>query len=122
MRVGSVSLAAGVGTVLLASVVLRAFEPQAPQPASAAPAAAERALLNQYCVTCHNSRVKAGELVLESLDPPHPAQKPQVWEQVVRKLRTRAMPPPGSRRPDDRGYEQLVGYLETEIDRRAASR
>ena len=31
------------------------------------------------------------------------------------------MPPAGVRRPDERGYEQLLAYLEGELDRRAAT-
>ena len=29
-----------------------------------------RAMLNTYCVTCHNSRAKTGGLALDGLEPP----------------------------------------------------
>jgi mono/diheme cytochrome c family protein len=112
--------AVGVTALLFASGRARAVEPQASAPAASAPTSAERALINQYCVTCHNSRAKAGDLVLDTADPARAREDPALWEKVVRKLRTRAMPPPGSRRPDERGYEQLVTSLETELDRAAS--
>jgi mono/diheme cytochrome c family protein len=81
-----------------------------------APASPERALLNQYCVSCHNDRGKAGGLSLASADPSNVGANPQLWEAAVRKLRARAMPPAGARRPDEHGYEQLISYLETRLD------
>src|SRR2546422_2925605 len=74
----------------------------APVPASStASAAAQRALLDQYCVTCHNDKTKRANLSLEKLDlTTHVGDNPQFWEKVVRKLRAAVMPPPGMRRPD----------------------
>jgi hypothetical protein len=97
--------------------------PQAagPQASSSSPVAAPaRAVLDTYCVGCHNQRVKSGELVLETLDPARAADKAEVWEKVVRKLRARAMPPPGARRPDAATYHALTASLEAELDRAAA--
>jgi mono/diheme cytochrome c family protein len=113
--------AVGMGALLVAIGPVRALEPQSPRTAPAE-ASTERALLNEYCVTCHNTKAKAGDLVLESLDPAAAAQHPEIWEKVVRKLRTRAMPPPVSpKRPDERAYERLVTSLEATLDRRAAA-
>src|SRR5688572_621396 len=39
--------------------------PQASRPVTAAP----RAVLDRYCVTCHNSRLKTGGLALDAVDP-----------------------------------------------------
>jgi mono/diheme cytochrome c family protein len=116
----AVMLATGPSSTLRAGGA-RALEPQSASPRAQSDASGERALLNQYCVTCHNTRTKAGELVLESLDPARAVEHPELWEKVIRKLRTRAMPPPGSRRPDERGYQQIVSYLETVLDARAAT-
>jgi hypothetical protein len=63
-----------------------------------------------------------GGLSLERLDPARPADSPETWEAVVRKLRTRTMPPPGSPRPDAATYEGVAAALEGELDRAAASR
>ena len=68
-------------------------------PASAPTAAAQRALLDQYCVTCHNDRLKTSNLSLEKLDLAAVGDHTELWERVVRKLRAGVMPPPGVRRP-----------------------
>jgi len=90
-------------------------------PAASAPgASAERALLDQYCVTCHNDRLKTSNLSLEKLDLATVGDQPELWERVVRKLRAGVMPPPGVKRPSLAEYEGLRDWLETEIDRKAA--
>jgi mono/diheme cytochrome c family protein len=89
---------------------------------SAAVVPAEQQLLNQYCVGCHNDRSRAGGLALDTLDAARAGDNAQAWESAVRRLRARAMPPAGSRRPDEHEYVQLISYLETQLDRQAASR
>lgn len=92
-------------------------------PAAVAPsAAAERALLNQYCVTCHNDKLKTANLSLQKLDLATVGDHPEEWEKVIRKLRAGMMPPPGMPRPPLAKYEGLRDYLENEIDRKAAGR
>src|SRR5689334_4292361 len=60
-------------------------------PVPSASASQYRALLNRYCVTCHNEQLKTAGLMLDQLDVENiPAGAP-LWESVVRKLRTRAM-------------------------------
>ena len=81
-----------------------------------------RALLDKYCVTCHNDRAKTGGLTLEKIDPAHVAQNTEIWEKVVRKLRAGMMPPQGMPRPELAAYEALTVALETELDRVAAER
>ncbi len=114
-----------VGSVLLVSAVLGYGQAAAPQrqiPGSDTrdQAAAQRALLDQYCVTCHNDRTKRANLSLEKLDlTAHVSDNPQFWEKVVRKLRAGVMPPPGVRRPDLAAYTGLTEWLETQIDRKA---
>jgi hypothetical protein len=46
----------------------------------------------------------------------------ETWEKVVVQLRSRAMPPPASRRPDNATYDRIASWLETELDRAAAAR
>jgi cytochrome c5 len=98
----TLAFAGVVAALLSATGGVRAVEPQAPALAAASSAAA-RTLLNQYCTACHNDRTKAGGLILDGLDPSRVSDNAELWEKVVRKLRMRAMPPAGSRRPDDRG-------------------
>ncbi len=95
--------------------------PAAPARASAAEPA-QAALVKLYCVTCHNQRTKAGELSLEGLDPTRVGDHPEIWEEVVRKLRARTMPPPGLPRPDEATYEALTARFEIELDKAAALR
>jgi mono/diheme cytochrome c family protein len=83
-------------------------------------AAAQRALLDQYCVNCHNDRLKTSNLSLEKLDLSTAGDHGELWERVIRKLRAGVMPPPGVRRPPLSEYEALRDWLETEIDRKAS--
>ena len=76
-----------------------------------------RALLDQYCVTCHNDRLKTANLSLQGLDLTKAAEQAEVWEKVIRKLRAGVMPPPDIPRPPMPDYEALRDWLENEIDR-----
>jgi mono/diheme cytochrome c family protein len=75
--------------------------------------------IQKYCATCHNDRLKTGGLTLANIDVAHPAAQAETWEKVIRKLRTRAMPPSNAPRPDAQTYDALASYLETSIDREA---
>jgi hypothetical protein len=89
---------------------------------TAASAVVERALVDQYCVGCHNDRAKTANLSLQKLDLTTVGDHPELWEKVVRKLRAGLMPPPGVRRPPLAEYAGLRDWLESEIDRKAAGR
>ena len=84
------------------------------------PSAAQRAV-DQYCIGCHNDKLKSGDLALSSVSVDNPGERPEVWEKVVRKLRGRMMPPPGRPRPDEKTYDEMVSYLEKSLDRAAAA-
>src|SRR5713101_7811518 len=96
----------------------RAGARQSPATAVAS-AATQRALLDQYCVTCHSDRAKTANLSLQQLDLATVSDHPELWEKVVRKLRAGVMPPPDVRRPPLAEYETLRDWLEAEIDRKA---
>ena len=83
--------------------------------------ASHQAVIDEYCVTCHNERRKTAGLVLDAADIEHPSQNPAVWEKVVRKLRMGLMPPDGRPRPDAETYTSMVSYLETALDQAAAA-
>jgi hypothetical protein len=85
-------------------------------------AASQQALLDQYCVTCHNNRLKTANLSLEGADLAAIGAHAELWERVVRKLRAGVMPPPDIRRPPLEEYEGLRDFLEAELDRHAAGR
>jgi cytochrome c551/c552 len=81
-----------------------------------------RALLDRYCVTCHNDRLKTANLSLQGLDLAKAADQADVWEKVIRKLRAGVMPPPDVPRPPLADYDALRDWLENEIDRVAETR
>jgi len=94
--------------------------PQAASPRrAAATSPSDAAFLQQYCLTCHNARAKVGGLVLEGLDPASTAEHADVWEKVVRKLRTGMMPPDGSPKPADAARDAFATSLEAALDRAA---
>ena len=108
------------GLALAAGVAgqLRAQAPPAQDTAFA-----PRALLDRYCVACHNDRTRQAGLTLQSVDAEHAGRVPgevEVWEKVVRKLRARAMPPPGRPRPNAAAYDAAAAALEAALDRAAA--
>jgi cytochrome c553 len=91
-------------------------------PASIAPQttavsdAAVRAALNQYCVTCHNQRLKTAGLLLDRVDVRRVADSPEIFEKVLQRLRTGSMPPPTARRPDTATYGRLITWIEDGLD------
>jgi hypothetical protein len=83
---------------------------------------AQRALIDQYCVTCHNQKTKTAGLMLDKMDTSHVAADAEAWEKVVRKLRAGMMPPQGMPRPNASAYESLTVELENDLDRAAAAK
>jgi mono/diheme cytochrome c family protein len=75
------------------------------------------AMFTQYCVTCHNARLKTAGLVLDPAGLADVSGGADTWEKVVRKLRTTSMPPAGAPRPDQATYESVAAFLESELDR-----
>ena len=95
---------------------------QAPRTPAAASASQQRALLDKYCVSCHNDRLKTANLSLQGADLAAIGDHAEVWEKVVRKLRAGVMPPPDVPRPALAEYDGLRDWLEGELDRGAAAR
>ena len=92
--------------------------------ASAAPTsaaiAAQQALVDKYCVTCHNKRQKAAGLLLDETPLVRMAEQADVWEKVVRKLHVGAMPPAGLPRPDEATLNGFATWLEASLDAQSA--
>ncbi len=79
-------------------------------------------MLNRYCVTCHNARLKTAGLVIDSSSLSNVGANAESWEKVVRKLRTASMPPAGAPRPDRATYDSVASFLETALDRAELAR
>ena len=77
------------------------------------------AVIDQYCVTCHNDRLRTAGVVLAGLDLSNVSADAETWERVVRKLRTREMPPAGQSRPEEATYDALTRQITTALDRAA---
>jgi mono/diheme cytochrome c family protein len=101
-----------VVTVAAGYLQLQAVSGAAPQTGSE-----RRALIDQYCVTCHNGRLKTAGLDLETLDLSDVSANADVWEKVTAKLRSGSMPPVGRPRPDAATAGAFVASLETALDR-----
>ena len=107
--------------LLAASGFMFGLEAQQPSAGAPAPSAAHLDVINRYCVSCHNDRLKRGGLALDTVAAPDVGQNPEVWEKVLRKVRARQMPPVGLPRPDEATYQATISSLEQSLDRAAAA-
>src|SRR6516164_8199944 len=105
--------------VLFPIVTLATFQAVAqPNKASTSP---QRALLDQYCVTCHNQRLRTAGLLLDTAAVDDVAGSAAIWEKVLRKVRTGAMPPPSMPRPDKTALDTFTSRLETALDQASSA-
>lgn len=81
--------------------------------------AAQRTLIDQYCVGCHNQKAKIGGLALDAVDLSRAADNAETLEKVIRKLRAGMMPPAGVKRPDPATNEALASSIENSVDQAA---
>jgi len=115
-----------VGGALAFSVITGDARPaaagiqQGPANATAMSQQQVQAVLNEYCVTCHNQRQKTASLELDTKDLTRLEADTVAWETVIRKLRTGMMPPKSMRRPDRATLDNVASWLETGLDRAAA--
>jgi mono/diheme cytochrome c family protein len=110
------------GTVAFVPSVVAAAGQAAP---SVAAAAEYRALLDQYCVACHNDQRALPEndpVNLQSASLEDPFTHAATWERVLRKLGVRAMPPEGARRPAEAEYVRFTTWLAASLDQGWATR
>src|SRR5436190_10229278 len=95
--VASSGLVVGLGVVAVAQVSTPQSAPPARPAATAVMlplnATASRALINQYCIGCHNARVQSGKIRLDEADLSNVAANQETWERATRKLRGGVMPP-----------------------------
>ncbi len=84
--------------------------------------AAQNALLDKYCVTCHSEKLRTGGLSLQAATLGDVSKDAETWEKVIRKLRVGAMPPQGMPRPDKPALDGFATFIETSLDRAAAAK
>src|SRR5262245_9295039 len=106
--------------VLSAATAAAVAAPEPNEPRRYEPATV-RAVVGQFCVSCHGTDVKKGGVNLEAIVSDEFGRHPEVWEKVVRKLRGRQMPPGGKPRPVEPTYESVIAQLETALDKAAAA-
>jgi len=104
-----------IGIALVGASSLQTARPQSLSPVPSH-VSEQQAVLDRYCVVCHNQQLRTAGLALDTLDVEQIGDGAPVWEKVLRKLRGRAMPPAGMPRPDEATYDSLAGYLEEELD------
>ncbi len=106
--------------VLIASLSILQIRTGAQTPAAGGPAATgsdpHREMLTTYCFTCHNSRAKTGGLALDALELQNAPNDAKTWEKVLRKLRGRLMPPPGSKQPEQKDIDSFSTWMESTLD------
>src|SRR6185503_8909688 len=117
----------GVLGICLSFLILCASTIVLPRTRQAAPAAAkpattaQRAMLDQYCVTCHNQQLKTAGLMLDKADLNDIPGGAEIWEKVVMKLRSGMMPPLGRPKPDQAAIDSMVALLESSLDHASAA-
>ena len=125
-RLRSVTVVIVVAACLAATAASASAAPQATPPArrpavQGAPPAPDRALVDRYCVTCHNQKLKTAGVTLDTVDFNQPGSHADVLEKVLRKVSTGQMPPAGRPRPDRAVAEQFSVALAAALDRAAAA-
>ena len=114
----------GTRLLILGGIVLASAAAISAQNARSAPAsdpAAQRAVLDKYCVVCHNAKLKTANLMLDQLDLNHLGDHAEIGEKVIRKLRAGLMPPTGMPRPDRAVLDAVVSGMENELDHSAST-
>ena len=104
------------GVLLLATPMTSSAEHGKAAPGEPLSGASQRQFLDRYCVTCHNQRLRTGGLSLVEADPSKPGAQPELWEKVVRKLRTGVMPPSNALQPSQTDRVAMFIWLETSLD------
>ncbi|HEY7337788.1 MAG TPA: DUF1592 domain-containing protein [Bryobacteraceae bacterium] len=108
-----------IGGAALLLLKTRAFgqTPAATAPAPSAQAEdPHAAMLQTYCMDCHNKTLKTGGVMFDTVDVTHPEANPDLWEKVLRKLRGRLMPPPGNPQPSQADIDAFTAWMESKLD------
>ena len=80
-----------------------------------------RTTINQYCLACHNDTLSTANVSFQNIDLSDLSAHGALPEKVLSQLRNRRMPPMEMPKPNEDTYNELVEWLETEIDNLASS-
>src|SRR6266446_9993523 len=128
VTIGLVGLALSVCLCLQTRASAQQTAPQvkvaqsSPSTGAVAPVSSHRRVIDRYCVTCHNQKLKTAGLMLDEAGVANPGATGEIWERVVRKLRTSTMPPPNMPQPSVEDRTALLSWLETSLDKAAAAK
>ena len=106
---------------VLGAVCLAGMTVAAPPHAAGQTEAPSRALLDRYCVTCHNERLQTAGVMFDRVDIDRADVHRELFEKVTRKLRSGQMPPQGRPRPEPAAVDAFVTALEAQLDRVGAA-
>ncbi len=119
---GIVACAGLAGIALLGNATADTLPPAtrvaqaAPQPLSATPTAARKAMLVQYCSGCHNDKAKTAGMSVLPLDADRLGAHNDVWEKILRRVSLGEMPPRGMKRPSKEEIADFTHWLATSMD------
>src|SRR5262245_57858760 len=119
LKIGFAGLAA---SLLVAVQVKMSAQQSNAASADPSPTSSQRQFLDRYCATCHNEQLKSGGLSLVQVDLSRPGAQPELWEKVVRKLRTGVMPPPNMPQPSEADRLAILTWLEKSLDAASAAK
>src|SRR5690606_32110573 len=74
------------------------------------------ALVDGYCMDCHNFEDWAGGLAFEGMTADRIHGDADVWETALRKLRGNLMPPPGNPQPGQQEIDAFTAFMEDTLD------
>jgi hypothetical protein len=94
----------GAGTLIVAALSVYLLRPGSPEDQLAD----QWAMIDSYCVDCHNKVEFTGDLSLEGRDISDVHEHPAVWEKVVHKLNIGLMPPREMDQPDPADRAQFL--------------
>ena len=103
---------------VIAVVSVTHVKAQSLDPASTV--SSEQALVNRYCLGCHNEKLKSGSFSWAKVDLAHPARSAEDLENVLRMLHAGMMPPPGIPRPNPAAMKTFIASIESGIDQAAS--
>ena len=101
--------------LLAAPTQVSAQQSKAASPGST-PLSNQSQFLDRYCVGCHNERLRTGGMSLVPAESAKPGAQPELWEKVVRKLRSGVMPPPTAAQPPESDRLAMFTWLEISLD------